>query len=149
MSAGTLQAGIRKFVDYLRNEKRYSTATITNYTRSLDKLCAQTEGLQITRWRDVHTDQIQSFIAATVSLSPGSAAAALGVSQFYRYLAREGEAAANPPLACAHRNRRALPQVLDIGKSRRRSIFRPMIGSGTRPRVVGAFCIPAACAYRS
>ena len=69
-----LQAAIAKFSDYLRNEKRYSPATIANYTRSLNQLGAQLQVLHIARWRDVQTDQIQSFIAKSHrgGLSPGS-----------------------------------------------------------------------------
>lgn len=118
MSAGSLQADVGKFVDYLRNEKRYSTATITNYTRSLDKLCAQVEALQIPRWRDVHADQIQSFIAKShrAGLSPGSLRDMLSAYRsFYRYLAREGDVAANPAIGVrSPKSPRKLPQVLDV-----------------------------------
>jgi len=117
MSA-SLHSAIDQFTGYLRNEKRYSTATITNYTRSLDKLSAHAEALQITRWRDVHADQIQSFIAKShrAGLSPGSLRDMLSAYRsFYRYLAREGEAAANPAIGVrSPKSPRKLPQVLDV-----------------------------------
>ena len=74
MSTGSLHAAIAKFGDYLRNEKRYSPATIANYTRSLNQLGAQLQVLHVARWRDVHTGQIQGFIAKShrSGLSPGS-----------------------------------------------------------------------------
>src|SRR4029079_94072 len=100
MSA-SLRSAIDDFTDYLRNEKRYSPATITNYTRSLEKLCAQAEALQIVRWRDMHADQIQSFIAKShrAGLSPGSLRDMLSAYRsFYRYLAREGKSATNPAI---------------------------------------------------
>jgi len=118
MNAASLNTAIEKFTDYLRNERRYSPATIANYTRSLNQLCVQLETLQVTSWRDVHTDQIQSFIAKThrAGLSPGSLHDMLSAYRsFYRYLAREGEAAANPAIGVrSPKAPRKLPQVLDV-----------------------------------
>ena len=118
MSADSLQAAIGRFGEYLRSEKRYSPATITNYTRSLNQLCAQLETLRIARWRDVHTDQIQGFIAKShrTGLSPGSLRDMLSAYRsFYRWLAREGEAASNPATAVrSPKSPRKLPQVLDV-----------------------------------
>ena len=118
MSAEPLRSAIGKFGDYLRNEKRYSPATITNYTRSLNQLCAQVETLHVARWRDVHTDQIQGFIAKShrAGLSPGSLRDMLSAYRsFYRWLAREGEAAANPAIGVrSPKSPRKLPQVLDV-----------------------------------
>ena len=118
MSAGSLHAAIAKFGDYLRNEKRYSPATIANYTRSLNQLGAQLQVLHVARWRDVHTDQLQGFIAKShrSGLSPGSLRDMLSAYRsFYRYLAREGEAAANPAIGVrSPKSPRKLPQVLDV-----------------------------------
>lgn len=118
MSHAPLGSAIEKFTDYLRNERRYSPATIANYTRSLNQLCAYVEPLQIARWRDVRSDQIQSFIAKTHrgGLSPGSLRDMLSAYRsFYRYLAREGEAAANPATDVrSPKAPRKLPQVLDV-----------------------------------
>jgi len=118
MSASSLQVSIGKFVDYLRNEKRYSPATIANYTRSLNQLCTQLQALHVARWRDVRTDQIQGFIAKThrAGLSPGSLRDMLSAYRsFYRWLAREGEAATNPAVGVrSPKSPRKLPQVLDV-----------------------------------
>ena len=118
MSAISLQAAISGFADYLRNEKRYSTATITNYTRSLKQLCAQLETLHVARWRDVRGEQIQSFIAKSHrhGLAPGSLRDMLSAYRsFYRWLAREGEAATNPAAGVrSPKAPRKLPQVLDV-----------------------------------
>jgi integrase/recombinase XerC len=118
MNAESLTKAIAKFGDYLRNEKRYSTATISNYTRSLNQLCAQLETLHVARWRDVRTDQIQTFIAKShrAGLSPGSLRDMLSAYRsFYRYLAREGEANANPAVGVrSPKSPRKLPQVLDV-----------------------------------
>src|SRR5438128_11368147 len=99
MSAESLPAAVGKFGEYLRNEKRYSPATISNYTRSLNQLCTHLETLRIARWRDVHTDQIQGFIAKSHrnGLSAGSLRDMLSAYRsFYRWLARESAAATNP-----------------------------------------------------
>ena len=118
MNAESLTAAIGKFVDYLRNEKRYSPATISNYTRSLNQLCAHLETQCVARWHDVHTDQIQGFIAKSHrgGLSPGSLRDMLSAYRsFYRWLAREGAAATNPALGVrSPKSPRKLPQVLDV-----------------------------------
>jgi len=118
MNAELLPAAIDEFVGYLRNEKRYSPATISNYTRSLNQLRTHLETLRIARWRDVHTDQLQGFIAKShrAGLSPGSLRDMLSAYRsFYRWLAREGEAATNPAIGVrSPKSPRKLPQVLDV-----------------------------------
>jgi integrase/recombinase XerC len=118
MNAGSLHGAIERFIDYLRHERRYAPATIANYTRSLNQLCAHIEALHVSRWRDVHADQVQGFIAKAHrnGLSPGSLRDMLSAYRsFYRYLAREGEAAANPALGVrSPKSPRKLPQVLDV-----------------------------------
>jgi integrase/recombinase XerC len=116
--SGSLHHAIEQFIDYLRNEKRYSPATIANYTRSLKQLGAHLVTLQVARWRDVHGDQIQGFIAKShrAGLSPGSLRDMLSAYRsFYRYLAREGAASANPAIGVrSPKSPRKLPQVLDV-----------------------------------
>ena len=118
MDTNSLSGSVERFIDYLRNERRYSPATLANYTRSLHKLCAHLETLQIPRWRDVHGDQLQTFIAQTHrnGLAPGSLRDMLSAYRsFYRYLAREGEAMTNPALGVrSPKATRKLPQVLDV-----------------------------------
>jgi integrase/recombinase XerC len=118
MQTDPLSGVIDRFIDYLRTERRYSPATIANYTRSLKQLHEHISTLKIARWRDVHTDQIQSFIAKTHrgGLSPGSLRDMLSAYRsFYRYLAREGLAATNPAIGIrSPKSPRKLPQVLDV-----------------------------------
>ena len=73
MEADSLSGAVDRFIAYLRDERRYSAATIGNYTRSLNRLRSHIEGRDITRWREVHGDQIQAFIAQEhrSGLSPG------------------------------------------------------------------------------
>jgi integrase/recombinase XerC len=118
MDAEPLGAAIGKFVDYLRNERRYSPATLANYSRSLKHLHDHANALNIRRWRDLHGDQIQALIAKSHrgGLSPGSLRDMLSAYRsFYRYLAREGIAANNPAIGVrSPKSPRKLPQVLDV-----------------------------------
>ena len=118
MDAEPLAGAIGKFVDYLRHERRYSPATINNYSRSLKSLHEHATALNVRRWRDLHTDQIQTLIAKSHrgGLSPGSLRDMLSAYRsFYRYLAREGIAANNPAIGVrSPKTPRKLPQVLDV-----------------------------------
>ena len=118
MEAGKLQEAIDGFGAYLRNERRYSPATLSNYTRSLRQLREFLEAQSVTRWREVRGEQIQAFIAKThrAGLSPGSLRDMLSAYRsFYRWLAREGEAASNPAIGVrSPKAPRKLPQVLDV-----------------------------------
>ena len=118
MAGGRLEARVEGFVAYLRNERRYSPATIANYTRSLRQLREFLEAQNVIRWRDVRSEQIQAFIAKSHrgGLSPGSLRDKLSAYRsFYRWLAREGEAATNPAIGVrSPKAPRKLPQVLDV-----------------------------------
>jgi len=118
MAADPLAGAIDRFADYLRNERRYSPATLGNYLRSLNTLKRHLEPQAVARWRDVRGDQIQTLIAKSHrgGLSPGSLRDMLSAFRsFYRYLAREGEAQTNPALGVrAPKAARKLPQVLDV-----------------------------------
>ena len=118
MGNAPLNVAIARFSDYLRNERRYSPSTLGNYMRSLHQLRAHLETTQVARWRDVHGDQIQAFIAKAHrgGLAPGSLRDMLSAYRsFYRYLAREGEASTNPALGVrSPKSPRKLPQVLDV-----------------------------------
>ncbi len=118
MHADPLSGAIDRFIDYLRTERRYSPATIANYTRSLKQLCEFADALHIARWRDVHSDQIQTLIAKAHrgGLSPGSLRDMLSAYRsFYKYLAREGLATTNPAIGVrSPKAPRKLPQVLDV-----------------------------------
>ncbi|MBS0439440.1 MAG: site-specific integrase, partial [Proteobacteria bacterium] len=74
MADAPLAQGIERFAAYLRNERRYSPATLSNYARSLRQLREYLEAQSVTRWREVRGEQIQAFIARThrAGLSPGS-----------------------------------------------------------------------------
>ena len=118
MSDDPLAQGIERFAAYLRHERRYSPATIANYTRSLRQLREYLQTQGVTRWRAVRGEQIQAFIARShrAGLSPGSLRDMLSAYRsFYRWLAREGGAESNPAIGVrSPKAPRKLPQVLDV-----------------------------------
>ncbi|MHB8446778.1 MAG: tyrosine recombinase XerC [Rudaea sp.] len=118
MGEEPLTQGIERFAAYLRNERRYSPATLANYTRSLRQLREFLETRDVKRWREVRAEQIQAFISKShrAGLSSGSLRDMLSAYRsFYRYLAREGEAPANPAIGVrSPKAPRKLPQVLDV-----------------------------------
>jgi len=118
MTGNSLAQGIEGFAAYLRIERRYSPATLANYTRSLRQLNEYLHTQNVTRWREVRGEQIQAFIAKShrAGLSPGSLRDMLSAYRsFYRWLAREGEAPTNPAIGVrSPKAPRKLPQVLDV-----------------------------------
>jgi integrase/recombinase XerC len=118
MNADALSAATERFLDHLRHQRRYSPGTLDNYTRSLAALRAHAQALQVPRWRDLRSEQVQSFVAAEHrrGLAPGTLKHMLAACRsFFRYLAREGEAATNPALGVrSPKAPRKLPQVLDV-----------------------------------
>ncbi|HZW52063.1 MAG TPA: tyrosine recombinase XerC [Rudaea sp.] len=118
MTDNPLESRIEGFVAYLRIERRYSPATLANYSRSLRRLREFLAAQGVTRWRQVRGEQIQALIAKShrAGLSPGSLRDMLSAYRsFYRWLAREGEATTNPAIGVrSPKAPRKLPQVLDV-----------------------------------
>jgi integrase/recombinase XerC len=118
MADNPLESRIEGFIAYLRIERRYSPATLANYTRSLRRLREFLAAQGVTRWQQVRGEQIQAQIAKShrAGLSPGSLRDMLSAYRsFYRWLAREGEAATNPAIGVrSPKAPRKLPQVLDV-----------------------------------
>jgi integrase/recombinase XerC len=118
MTDNPLESRIEGFIAYLRIERRYSPATLANYTRSLRRLREFLAAQSVTRWRQVRGEQIQALIAKSHrgGLSPGSLRDMLSAYRsFYRWLAREGEAGTNPAIGVrSPKAPRKLPQVLDV-----------------------------------
>ena len=118
MADNPLESRIEGFIAYLRIERRYSPATLANYTRSLRRLREFLAAQGVMRWRQVRGEQIQALIAKLhrAGLSPGSLRDMLSAYRsFYRWLAREGEATTNPAIGVrSPKAPRKLPQVLDV-----------------------------------
>lgn len=117
MKATALSDWCDRFLRYLRDERRYSPATIDHYGRGLATLATHAENLAVAHWKDLRGDSVQTLLASEHQrgLAPASLAALLsGWRSFFRWLAREGEVTVNPALGLrAPKNRRKLPQVLD------------------------------------
>jgi integrase/recombinase XerC len=118
MTTDSLSGATEQFLDHLRHQRRYSPGTLDNYSRSLAALCLHAQALHVPRWRDLRSEQVQSFVAAEHrrGLAPGTLKHMLAACRsFFRYLAREGEAATNPALGVrSPKAPRKLPQVLDV-----------------------------------
>lgn len=117
MNEAALAAWSERFLRYLRDERRYSPATIDHYGRALTALTAFAEGLGVSRWKQLRNDNLQTILVSEHQrgLAPASLAALLSAwRSFFRWLAREGEVSVNPVVGLrAPKNRRKLPQVLD------------------------------------
>ncbi len=158
MVAAPLDDAIARFLAHLRDQRRYSPATVRNYARTLERLRATVAAAGVTRWREVRAEQIQAFVAAAhrAGLAPGTLRDMLSaVRSFYRHLARAGEAAANPALGVrAPKAPRKLPQVLDVDEVaallefpaddadaiRDRALFELLYSSGLRVAELTALC---------
>lgn len=118
MTTESLSSATERFLDYLRHQRRYSPGTLDNYTRSLAALSVHADALHVRRWRDLRSEQVQTFVAAEHrrGLAPGTLKHMLAACRsFYRYLAREGETTSNPALGVrSPKAPRKLPQVLDV-----------------------------------
>ncbi len=118
-----LVSATQRYLDYLRVARRYSPATLHHYGRDLAALVRYAGGLGIAAWRDLHGEQVRSFVSAQHrrGLSPKSLQRLLSVCRsFFRFLAREGELKANPAEGVrAPKAPRKLPQVLDTDEAAR------------------------------
>ncbi|HJU06893.1 MAG TPA: tyrosine recombinase XerC [Rhodanobacteraceae bacterium] len=113
-----LAATVEKFLAYLRDERRYSPATLHKYREELKSLCEYMQAHALTRWRDLRGEQVQALIAAEHrrGLEPSTLRAKLSAwRSFFKYLARHGEVGVNPANGVrSPKVRRKLPQVLDV-----------------------------------
>jgi integrase/recombinase XerC len=114
----SLAAAIERFLDYLRDERRYSPATLHKYAQELTALQEYMRANALTRWRDLRGEQVQALIAAghRRGLEPSTLRARLSAwRSFFKFLARHGEVGANPAQGVrSPKVRRKLPQVLDV-----------------------------------
>src|SRR5581483_2718551 len=113
-----LSVAVEGFLDYLRDERRYSPATLHKYAQELSGLRKYMQTHALTRWRDLRGEQVQALIAAEHrrGLEPSTLRAKLSAwRSFFKYLARHGEAGVNPANGVrSPKVRRKLPQVLDV-----------------------------------
>ena len=112
-----LSAWLQRFTSYLTHERRLSPRTISAYRRDLDVLRQWCVEQGITEWSRVTQHHIRQYI--TRRHRQGVSAKSLqrelsSARTLFRYLMREGAAAANPALGVrGPKVRRRLPSVLD------------------------------------
>jgi len=115
---GDLDTAVDRFLASLRNERAFSPSTVGHYAHALALLAEFAARERVGRWADLSTAQAQACLA-TLHRERGHAASTLrGLASawrsFFRFLARDGEVAANPADGLrTPRVRRKLPEVLD------------------------------------
>ncbi len=113
-----LSAAVEKFLEYLRDERRYSPSTLHKYRDELKSLRDYMQSQALTHWRDLRGEQVQTLIASEHrrGLTPSTLRAKLSAwRSFFKFLARRGEVGVNPANGVrSPKARRKLPQVLDV-----------------------------------
>ena len=108
---------INAFIRHLRDERRLSTHTISNYSRDLQVFVDFTKRFQFASWGAISVHDMRAFVAERhrKGLSASSIARALSsVRTFFNYLIREGELRNNPALdVSAPKGKKHLPRTLD------------------------------------
>jgi len=117
-SGAALGDSVDRFIRYLRDERRYSPSTVEHYAHALVRLAEFADAQALRHWRDLKPDQVQSLLADEHRVKRYSPSTLRGLASawrsFFRFLARDGEVAANPAIGLrSPKVQRKLPQVLD------------------------------------
>jgi integrase/recombinase XerC len=111
------------YFEYLKNERRLSPHTLSNYRRDLDTLTAFCDAHGLDDWRALHVQQARAFAAQLhrQGLAGRSIARALSAARsFHRYLLREGLAAHNAFTGvAAPKAGKRLPKALSVDQAAR------------------------------
>jgi len=117
-SVNKLQQEVDDFLQYLRQEKRLSPHTVTNYQRDLKQLLLFCHEAELLNWRMIKSSHIRQFIAQShrAGLSGRSIQRLLSaIRSLYRFLIREGIVDNNPAQAVpAPKVEKRLPSTLDV-----------------------------------
>jgi len=110
-----------KFFDKLRNQRRLSPHTLSNYKRDLDGLTAYLDRTEISAWSDLHESHIRHYIAERHRQGLGSKSIQRLLSSlrsFFNYLLVEKHLRNNPAQGVrAPRAPRKLPNTLDVDQT--------------------------------
>lgn len=116
-------AWLARFAAHLRDERRLSPHTLSNYRRDLAQALAFCTREGIDAWRDLLPGQVRRYAAALHrrGLSGRSVQRNLSaLRSFLRYLVTQGELNANPAQDIrAPRSVKRLPHVLDVDRLQR------------------------------
>ena len=114
---------IAKFAGHLEYERRLSELTRKHYQRDLEALLAFCEKSGVERWRDLDSEHVRSFSAASYrrGLSSRSIQRRLSAARtFFRYLLREKKVKINPVVSVsAPKSGKRLPGNLDADRMAR------------------------------
>ena len=114
---------IGKFIGHLEYERRLSEQTRKHYRRDLEALHAFCNEADVDRWRDVDSEHIRAYSAASYrrGLSAKSIQRRLSAARtFFRYLLREKHVKLNPVVSVsAPKSGKRLPGNLDADRMAR------------------------------
>jgi integrase/recombinase XerC len=117
MTDGPLQGGVQRYLASLRNERRLSAHTASNYARDLASLVDYCTTQGLASWAQVDAQHMRMFAAREhrQGLAPRSIQRRLSACRgLFRYLLREGELRRDPTGDVqAPKSRKRLPTPLD------------------------------------
>jgi len=118
-----LQTAVKRFLEYLQNERRASAHTVANYRRDLARLADFCSRNGPTDWAGLTGADVRQFVVVLhhARLAPHSIQRILSATRsFYRFLLREGLVQRNPAVGIpAPRAPRRLPQALSTDEAAR------------------------------
>jgi integrase/recombinase XerC len=113
-------AHIERFESHLRDERRLSPHTLSNYRRDLESVVRFCDEQGIVRWSELYPQQVRSYAAKIHRLGLGGRSIQRKLSalrSFCRYLIRQGMLSSNPAQDIrAPKTPRKLPHNLDIDR---------------------------------
>ena len=135
-----LQAGVTRYLDSLRTERRLSPHTASNYARDLAALVDYCVAHGIGAWDGLDSQHVRSFAAQCHrrGLAPRSIQRRLSaVRSFCRHLIREGGLTSDPAADVqAPKARKRLPTTLDADTMARLLEFRSDERLGVRDKAI-------------
>lgn len=109
---------IESFLAKLRNERNYSSHTLSNYSRDLQTLVLYCEQKALTDWSSISDEHIRLFISMRHRQGLGGASLQRLLSSlrsFFKYLLVENVVENNPAQTVqAPKSKRKLPSTLDV-----------------------------------
>lgn len=111
-----LRRKVNQFLDYLRNQRRFSVHTVSGYRRDLAQLSDFCQSHGISNWQVLDPSQVRAFVAMVHRRGAAGRSIQRCLSAartFYRYLLREGAVSRNPFAGIpAPRAKKTLPKTL-------------------------------------
>ena len=115
--ATPLHSWITRFLEHLRDERRLSQHTLSNYARDLARIAGWCDEQQVNGWGRLQQQHIRNYLALRHRQGIGGRSLQRELSSLrslFRYLLREGAADSNPVQGLrAPKAKRRLPATLD------------------------------------